>query len=237
MRKIGLSLVLLAVATLPVHAADGVRPVVIELFTSQGCSSCPPADQLLTELARTRPDVLPLAFHVTYWNNLGWRDPYSLDAATTRQRGYTGVSGLGTIYTPQAIVDGTRDIVGSDRDGVIAALDKAAATATALPLGVTRDGDEIAITVGSGAGAGKVLLIGYDGQHVTKVGRGENAGATLLESNIVRALEPVADWQGAELGLRHAAPAGEHAAVIVQAPDGRILAAARVPDAPAKRQS
>jgi hypothetical protein len=76
------------ISTIPLVAAAAARPVVVELFTSQGCSSCPPADAYLTELSRHRRNILPLAFHVTYWNSLGWKDPYSLDAATERQAGY-----------------------------------------------------------------------------------------------------------------------------------------------------
>ena len=96
------------------------RPVVVELFTSQGCSSCPPADAYLTELA-TRADVLPLAFHVTYWNSLGWRDPFSSEAATERQAAYAGHLGGGS-YTPEIVVDGRHGMVGSDRGDVSSAI-------------------------------------------------------------------------------------------------------------------
>jgi hypothetical protein len=97
------------------------RPAVVELFTSQGCSSCPPADKLLGELAR-RSDVLTLAYHVDYWNNLGWKDPFASADATRRQRRYAGALGLSGIYTPQMVVDGAIDAVGSDRRAVEAAL-------------------------------------------------------------------------------------------------------------------
>ncbi|MBN8899533.1 MAG: DUF1223 domain-containing protein, partial [Rhodospirillales bacterium] len=90
------------------------RPVVVELFTSQGCSSCPPADAKVADLARTRPDLLPLTFHVTYWNGLGWRDPFSLDAATERQRHYVALGVSPNVYTPALVVDGTLDVVGSN---------------------------------------------------------------------------------------------------------------------------
>jgi hypothetical protein len=91
------------------------RPVVVELFTSQGCSSCPPADRFLSELSDTRSDVLPLAFHVTYWNQLGWKDPFSLDAATERQAQYGRRFGDGS-YTPEMVIDGKTGVVGSDRE-------------------------------------------------------------------------------------------------------------------------
>ena len=208
--------------------AEPARPVVVELFTSQGCSSCPPADRLLTEITRANPDVLALAFHVTYWNRLGWPDPYSFDGATDRQRHYARISDIGGIYTPQAVVDGTQDVVGSDAPKLRRAIAAAAARARALPLTLRRDGTEVAVTLGAGQGAGRVLVVGYDGQHTTKVHRGENAGATLVESNVVRGLAEAGQWRGQPAELRVAAPAGEHLAVIVQAADGTILGAARL---------
>ncbi len=212
------------------NAADApVRPVVVELFTSQGCSSCPPADALLTELIRTRKDVLPLAFHVTYWNSLGWRDPFSLEAATSRQRGYARLSGIGGVYTPQAVVDGSQDVVGSDRSAMLRALDHASHRPNVV-MQASRDGAAVTIAVPAGGGEGKILLVGYDPQHRTKVARGENAGATLVESNVVRSLEQVGDWHGSKLELRHAAIDGERMAVILQGADGHILGAALVPD-------
>ena len=204
------------------------RPIVVELFSSQGCSSCPPADRLLRDLATTRADVLPLAFHVTYWNNLGWHDPYSLDAATKRQRDYQALSDIGGIYTPQAVVDGVQDVVGSDAPRLRRAIAAAAAKATTIPLTATRAGTDVAITLGQGQGAGRILLIGYDPEHKTTVPRGENAGNTLIEANIVRGIAIIGEWRGRPLDLHVPAPAGEALALIVQSPDGRILAAARV---------
>jgi hypothetical protein len=207
--------------------AQPARLVVVELFTSEGCSSCPPADELLTELAGTRHDLLPLAFHVTYWNSLGWTDPFSLEVATKRQEGYAHISGVGGVYTPQMVIDGTADVVGSERADVLHAVQSAAAHASAaVPVHVARTGDDVAIGVAAGAGAGTVWLVGYDLSHRTSVGRGENAGRTLVETNIVRSLTAVADWHGTVLDLHHTAPAGERLAVLVQAKDGRILGAA-----------
>jgi len=221
------ALVLAAPLSAPVRA-EPPRPVVVELFTSQGCSSCPPADRLLGELSRTRQDVLALAFHVTYWNRLGWPDPYSLEASTDRQKHYAGLSDVGSIYTPQAVVDGTQDVVGSDGPKLRRAIAAAAAKADAIPLAVRRQGGEVTIGLQAGKGAGRVLVVGYDGERTTKVPRGENAGATLVESNIVRGLAVAGLWQGEATELHVSAPAGEHLAVIVQAADGTILGAARV---------
>lgn len=207
--------------------AQSTRPVVVELFTSEGCSSCPPADDLLTELAGTRHDILPLAFHVTYWNSLGWTDPFSLDEATRRQEGYAHLSGVGGVYTPQMVIDGTADVVGSERADVLRALHTAVAhTGDKLPVRVARSGDDVTIGVAAGTGLATVWLVGYDRSHRTPVGRGENAGRTLTETNIVRSLTAVGDWRGVALDLHHTAPAGERLAVLVQANDGRILGAA-----------
>lgn len=202
------------------------RPIVLELFTSQGCSSCPPADALLREIARERADVLALAFHVTYWDRLGWPDPFALPAATERQRGYARISHAGTIYTPQMVVEGTRDVVGSDRAGVAAAL-RAARPVAVAAVRLSEGAEGVRIEIGVGAGAGRVLLIGYDNERRTAVARGENAGRSLVEANIVRGVEEVGRWDGVALRLVRPRPVGERLAVIVQAGDGRILAAAK----------
>jgi hypothetical protein len=209
-------------------AQPSSRPVVVELFTSQGCSSCPPADAIVADLARSRPDLLPLTFHVTYWNNLGWQDPFSFPAATDRQRRYVAASVSPDVYTPAMVVDGWLDVVGSDRAAVEAALARAKAEATtAAPVAVARAGNALTITVGAGTGAGRVLLLGYDRQHQTHVGRGENGGRTLLEANIVRSMGVAGTWTGQALHLSVPPPSGEEFAVVVQADDGRVLDAGR----------
>jgi hypothetical protein len=202
------------------------RPVLAELFTSEGCSSCPPADALLGEIARSRPDVLVLAFHVTYWDNLGWADPYALRAATARQERYGAALGLDAIYTPQLVVDGTRDVVGSDRDGVEQALRAAAASDPAVPLSIARTASGVTVAAGAGAGHGGLLLVGFDPEHRTKVARGENAGRTLTEANVVRGIRPVAAWSGAALSVTAAPPPGSSLAAILQADDGKVLGVA-----------
>src|SRR6202041_1548073 len=108
----------------PVAATAAERPVVVELFTSQGCSSCPPANAYLNELSRDRRDILPLAFHVTYWDRLGWKDPFSLEAATQRQDRYGHRFG-DVSYTPEMVVDGAAGMVGSARGDVSSAIEKA----------------------------------------------------------------------------------------------------------------
>ncbi|BAM88545.1 conserved hypothetical protein [Bradyrhizobium oligotrophicum S58] len=209
-------------------AAATDRPVVIELFTSQGCSSCPPANAYLNEMVRQRRDVLPLAFHVTYWDRLGWKDPFSLPAATDRQARYGSRFGDGS-YTPEIVVDGVTSHVGSNRAEVGPAIDRArAARATATPLKLARHGDKLTVEVGGGEGRGRVLLVGFDHRHETAIGRGENGGRTLEELNVVRSVRALADWSGTALRLSEPMPEGEDAAVILEAADGRIVGAARL---------
>ena len=187
-------------------AAD--RPVVVELFTSEGCA---------------------LGFHVDYWDRLGWRDPYSSATATRRQRDYAGLIESNGVYTPQMVVDGRTDVLGSDADAAKKAIsDAARAAANATPLGLERAANGLAITVGQGQGRGRLWLVGYDRQHDTAVRRGENAGRTVAQANIVRSFEPVADWTGAPLTLSRPAPAGETAALILQGADGTIVGAAKL---------
>src|SRR6202163_2652786 len=120
-RNLRLAALLLGLAVAATPAAADPRPVVVELFTSQGCSSCPPADALLGELAQ-RGDVLALGFHISYWDGLGWKDPSSRQSSTDRQRAYARLLGRGQVYTPQMVVEGRSEMVGSDRGAVLAAL-------------------------------------------------------------------------------------------------------------------
>jgi len=206
------------------HAA---APVVVELFTSQSCSSCPPADALLAELSRTRSDILALDFHVTYWDRTGWKDRYSLPQATERQRRYAGLLGQEGMYTPQVVVGGRHQAVGSDRAAVLAAI--AAAAGPAVPLRLARDAAGLVLDVGAGPGAGTLLLVGFDPSHTTRVAGGENGGRTLTEVNVVRAIAPAGAWHGGAATLHLPQPAGERTAALLQAEDGRILAAAVLP--------
>jgi hypothetical protein len=225
MRLVHLAAVLIACA-LPGCAPAGGRPVVVELFTSQGCSSCPPADAFLTEMAQKRADVLPLAFHVTYWNGLGWKDPFALSAATARQEAYATRLGGGS-YTPEMVIDGKSGHVGSRRSEVEAAIAVARGAAAGPKVSLARGPNGVTIDVGPGSGAGSVILIGYDAQHVTQIGGGENGGRQLTDSNIVRSIAPVAAWSGAAVRKTVPLPAGEHIAALLQAPNGAILGAAR----------
>ena len=211
-------------------APGGAAPVVVELFTSQSCSSCPPADELLAELARTRPDILALDMHVTYWDRLGWKDPFSLPGATDRQRRYAALWRGDTVYTPQIVVAGRHQAIGSDRPAVLAAIASAKADTTpAVPLRLARDAAGLVLEAGIGQGAGTFWLVGYDPGHTTAVRGGENVGRTLTEVNVVRSMETVGVWQGKAVRLHLPSAPGERTAVLLQAADGRMLGAATLP--------
>jgi len=170
------------------------RPVVLELFTSEGCSSCPPADAYVGKLS-ARSDVLALSFHVDYWDDLGWRDRFALPQSAARQSTYARNLGRSSVYTPQLVVDGREDNVGS------------AATAIARALSEKRDGTpvrvslrdaEVLVELGAypNASSSEVVLIAYLRHAVSVIGRGENAGRTLEEFNIVRAIRTLGSWKG-----------------------------------------
>lgn len=207
-------------------AAD--RPVVVELFTSQGCSSCPPADVLLGELAR-RDDVLALSFHVDYWDRLGWKDPFSSPMATARQRAYAQKLGLRTVYTPQAVVDGTAEMVGSDRRAVARAIAAARAQQT-VDVKLVRDAGDLVVRVGPVEGMGRtsVQLVAYAPGQTTRVTAGENGGRSLANANIVRSVEMLGVAGPAAGEWRVPAEAGPGFAVLVQGADGKVLGAAAI---------
>ena len=219
----------LAAATL-LAAVPGRADTVLELFTSQSCSSCPPADALLTELAN-QPGVLALALHVDYWNRLGWKDPYSSPAYTKRQRQYSALLGDDSVYTPELVVNGSRGVVGSDRAAVAATI-AAARAAPQIALRISRSGNALLVEAGSGAGPATLWLAGFDPRHETRVGGGENGGRTLVESNVVRSLASVGTWTGSAARFDLSRPEGERTAVFLQRPDGHIIGAATLASAP-----
>jgi hypothetical protein len=215
-------------------AADAQpRPTVVELFTSEGCNSCPPAEAYVGELAGRR-DVLALAFHVDYWDDLGWRDRFGLSQAVERQNNYAHALRLSTVYTPQIVIDGRADYVGSNRFGIDRALrDHRDGPPMALSVG----SDELSVKLepGTQAGArGDVVLVSYLRKAVTPVGRGENAGRTLEEYNIVRSVQTLGHWEGTTQEFRTKLASlprdATDVAVLVQAPgQGAILSAATHP--------
>ena len=213
------------------RAEAAAQPLVLELFTSQSCSSCPPADALLDELTQGHPGILSLSYHVTYWDSRSWRDPFSLPAATDRQRRYAatlqqGVLGRGQIYTPQLVIQGRRDAVGSDRRATLAAIAaEAARRAPAVPMVLRTAATEAGLELDAGPGRGEVWLVGFDERHVTPVRGGENGGRTLVHRHVVRGMARLGNWQGQPLRLEGARPPGERLAALLQGADGGILAA------------
>ncbi|NBD28542.1 MAG: DUF1223 domain-containing protein [Alphaproteobacteria bacterium] len=204
-------------------------PVVVELFTSQGCSSCPPADAMLLDLAE-REDVIALALHVDYWDYIGWADSFADPAHTTRQKAYARVAGHDTIYTPQMIVAGHTHVVGAKPMEVGDAIRAHAGVDHGITLGLERRGGALRLTLaqeGEAAGPAQVQLVRYDPRQVVDIRRGENAGRQLTYGNIVTDWQVIADWSGdRDLTLDLRLPGDDRAVVIVQeAGHGTILAA------------
>jgi hypothetical protein len=228
MIKIFAPFLLLGLAMTIGPARAGERPIVVELFTSEGCSSCPPADALLAELA-SRPDVLALSFHVDYWDRLGWKDPFSSREATERQNRYATLLDVATVYTPQIVVDGKWQAVGSDRADVEHALELARRSLKEIPVTLALDHGQAQITLGPGGDgvSASILLIGFDRRHVTAVRRGENGGKTLAHVDVVRGFEQIARFAGnageIEAPIRWNC---DRVAVVLQAADGRVLGVA-----------
>ena len=225
MRRRDLIAAALATCIAPVARA-AQHPVVLELFTSQGCSSCPPADALLGQLAQ-RPTVIALAWHVDYWDHLGWRDRFASRTATARQRAYARQLGSG-VFTPALVVDGTNVVIGSERASVEAAIEAAHPLPVALTL--SRAADTVAVEVVAAAGPVRALRIIYDPEHATDVAAGENDGERLREYRVVREVETLADWDGAARRFIAKPPGpGQGQVFLVQSPDLRILGAADLP--------
>lgn len=213
---------------------------VVELFTSQGCYSCPPADRLLGKLIESRDDIVALEFHVDYWDELvygsagRWPDPFSDRAYTKRQRRYEsrGLEGNNGVYTPQAVVDGRAAVVGSQRGAIERLLERPAPAAASLALERGPGSLRVAVS-GRDAGVGDVWLYEFDRREVTRVEGGENKGKTLTNHHVVKAMRRLGAWRGGarvyvidDLYLNE----GESCAVVVQRPgQGEVLGAALCP--------
>jgi hypothetical protein len=207
------------------------RPAVVELFTSQGCNSCPPADALLGELA-TRPDVLALAFHVDYWDYLGWRDRFALPVSAQRQRSYTANLQRNSAFTPQAIVDGQHSVVGSNRRSLNQLL-AGTRTAPVIKLTLTSDALYVYLPDQSSHETLDVTAIAYLAAASTPIGRGENSGKLLHEFNIVRSIGTLGVWHGRaqqfRLPLATVPVDADHLAILIQQPQqGAIVGATQL---------
>lgn len=176
-----------------------LQPVVLELFTSQGCNSCPPADALMQDWLK-QPGVIPLSLHVDYWDYLGWKDTLSRKGHVVRQQDYARIQGKREVYTPQVVVDGQYAVIGSDREAVAAALAKARKQQH-VPMQAERNkstgGWQIQVpALASWQGEAKLLLCRYDTSHEVSIERGENTGRTLTYLNVARAWADFGRWKG-----------------------------------------
>ncbi|WP_284165616.1 DUF1223 domain-containing protein [Frigidibacter sp. SD6-1] len=212
-----------------VAAAEGQRVTVVELYTSQGCSSCPPADALFSEVA-ARDGVIGLALHVDYWDYIGWADTFADPGFTKRQKAYAVSAGERMVYTPQIIVNGATSIVGTDASALASALVPAGG-AGAPDLSLSRSGSTIRVTATADSPLPEgsfVQLVRYIPTAAVTIDRGENAGRRLTYTNIVTSWKRVGEWDGSKpLTLTLDAPGDQPTVVIIQAPGpGRILAAA-----------
>jgi hypothetical protein len=223
------------------------RPVLVELFTSEGCSSCPPADELLAKLDRTQPvsgaQIIVLSEHVDYWDDLGWRDPYSAHLYSERQDAYALRFGLDTVYTPQMVVDGRFETVGSNEHGALRDIERAAEsdkTIVALSQAQLSASGSVAAHLEAGAlpptadsDSAQVEIAVADESDQSSVHGGENGGRTLTHVAVLRELKPVGavnKSQGftGDVSLPVQQPGAKilRLIAIVQAPAGRVWGAA-----------
>ncbi len=202
-------------------------PVVVELFTSQGCSSCPPADALISQLAQQRGQVIPLAFHVDYWDHLGWRDPFSSRQWTQRQMMYVRSFRLESAYTPQMVVNGSRQFVGSNASMMHAAVEEAS---RAKPVGsvavdVARQGSTIAATIRAEAPqSSDIVLVVFENNVATRIERGENEGRSATDDAIVRRIVRVGKGSLNQTVSVDADPSWKRLGVVVFVQDRATLA-------------
>lgn len=212
------------------------RPVILELYTSHGCASCPAADKIVREFADADKDILPLSFHVTYWDNLGWKDPYALEASTSRQRNYAQLQGRRSVFTPQVIVDGVHSAVGNDHEDVNKAIRLAKNAVPNVPVSITPDKYDMVVKVDkmqdgptSMSSGATVWLVYYKKYSMTPVNAGENTGKTLENLNNVIEIRRLGFWHNdpATFHIPKNRLAGDGMAVILQnSPQNQILGAA-----------
>ena len=221
----------LAILTLTGAPVQADKLVVVELFTSQGCSSCPPADALLAELTR-QEGVLPLALHVDYWDYIGWKDDFARPEHTERQKAYAAAVGARSIYTPQMVVGGKDHVVGFKPGQLAKLLMVHSDMPERVSAAATRNGGSVTVSVSAAApvAASDILLVRYVAERSVDIRRGENAGQKLTYHNIVADLRPIGTWDGRGEFSASVSAEGEGAfAILVQERNaGPIVAAARV---------
>ena len=214
------------------------QPVFVELFTSQGCSSCPPADQILGELQK-RDDVVALSFSIDYWDYIGWRDTLASRENTLRQQAYEKVLASHRVYTPQMVVDGAEDVVGNQRKDVLEAVERRvnATRGKRLPVSITQTGDEVQVRIGTLPGvrqSATVWLAHTLSARTVNIAKGENSGRVITYHNVVRSFAAVGKWSGDPVELELPAEGekdelADGVAVWVQAGGmGPVLGAAQI---------
>lgn len=217
---------------LATFATAGSGPVVVELYTSQGCSSCPPADELLGKLAK-RDDVIALSLHVDYWDYIGWKDIFASPQYTDRQHAYARAAGKRMVYTPQMVIAG-QDLVVGTKPGEVGRLIRAHNNAPSqVGITVERNGDQVQITADplvKGLGELVVQMVRFTDGETVRIKRGENAGRKLAYHNVVTEWSVLKTWNGSSaLTFSANIPGNDECVIIVQAANhGSILAAARV---------
>jgi hypothetical protein len=197
--RVLLSFVVTALFLVALPSAKADPRAVIELFTSQGCSSCPAADKLLSEL-QADPTIIPLSLAIDYWDYLGWKDTLALPGHTSRQKAYSQMRGDREIYTPQAVINGVAQAIGSDRAGIEIAVAQSRSSAPALSvpieLSVADDRVSVRVSARADAGAGEVWLCPVSGSVSVGIARGENRGRTITYTNVVRRWIKLGNWKG-----------------------------------------
>lgn len=229
LRSIAFGITAMAAFWMPSAQAGGT--VVVELYTSQGCSSCPPADRVLSEIGKI-PGVLPLSLNVDYWDYLGWKDDLALPGNSKRQRSYSRAMRSRHVYTPQMVFDGKMDVVGSRKRQVMSALET-----------FMDDDDPVSVKIEQGTGGrftvtapataldqeAVIWVVGYDREVSKKIGAGENAGRTITYTNVVRDWKEASRWNGrVPLSISQSRPKGDggYAVIVQEGEVGPILGAA-----------
>ena len=230
MTRIGMMIAALWVGLAGMAAAQN-RPVVVELFTSQGCSSCPPADALLHELAKD-PDVIALSLHVDYWDYIGWKDSFGDPAYTERQRSYARAQRERMVYTPQVMLNGVEHVVGNRSDKVRAALGNHRKAPEILKASATRQGSEILIDLDPATKTGNYIvhLVSFRPNSAVKIKRGENAGREISYANVVTSWRSLEKWDGRNAKSISASVSGSDKFVVIVQHEqyGEIIGSARV---------
>ncbi|MGJ8622206.1 MAG: DUF1223 domain-containing protein [Yoonia sp.] len=209
-------------------AQDG--PVVVELFTSQGCSSCPPADAMLHDLAK-RDDVIALSLHVDYWDYIGWKDIFGRPENTARQHAYARAAKATMVYTPQMVIGGVQHVVGSRPMQVVDAIRQQAARPNVVEVRLARAGDRLQIRATARENGDYVVqLVRFTPQETVDIRRGENAGHSYSYVNIVKAWQTVGTWTGGDPYVVEVEASGPNgiAVIVQQANSGPIVGAAQL---------